>query len=122
MIDQPSVFPNVPIRKDALARLMTRVHDPRRGELKVSLPTVRVWLTPGASRRAPATVLYEVLQGGLWLPVELQAVPREAWLSVGEYVATVGLSADPRVERIEFHAAGGGMKVTWKEGCRPWFG
>lgn len=118
MIDLWPIQPNVPIRRDALSRLWTRARDRRLGELKVSLPEVRVWLADGPTRRAPLVITYEVKQGEAWRVVDLQEVPRASWEKVGGYVATGGWSADPRVARIVFHTATGIMEVFAHDGSR----
>lgn len=112
-----TVSPNVPIRRDALARLWTRARDRQLGELKVSLPEVRVWLADGPTRRAPQVVTYEVkLDVGTWERVDLQQIPERGWHAVAEYAASGGLSADPRVAGMVVHASNGRTEVFMRDG------
>lgn len=113
----PRAYEVVPIRRDALARLWTRARDRQLGEMKVSLPEVRVWLADGATRRAPQVITYELkLDAGTWQRVDLQQIPERGWHAVAEYVASGGLSADARVAGMVVHASNGRTEVFMRDG------
>jgi hypothetical protein len=99
--------------RDAILALWTRAICRRSGMLKIKLPTVRVWVS---AERDPV-LTWERLRDGVWSACDPSALTDAEHGEVRAYVASNGLSADPRCVAMRIGIEG--TQITWREGASP---
>ena len=97
--------------RDLILKQMTRATDRRLGDLRVKLPTVRVWTSHDRTPR----LTWERLVGGLWLACASSELTEEQLGDVRVYLRSDGWSADARVASIR-HGVYDRMRVTLHDG------
>lgn len=97
--------------RDLILSQTTRAICRRLGELKIKLPTVRVW----ASAERTPKLTWELSRGGHWLELSHDELSKEERGEVRAYVRSGGWSADTRVAGIR-HGVFDRMRITMKDG------
>jgi hypothetical protein len=97
--------------RDLILSQATRAICRRLGELKIKLPTVRVW----ASAERTPKLTWEMWRGGHWFELSREELSEAELGDVRAYVRSDGWSADPRVAEIR-HGVFDRMRITMKDG------